>query len=713
MRVLEIKPKALCLTLAILLPVPAVLAQPVPASAVLSQPAPDEWTPISAERLESPEPGDWISYRRTHDVTGFSPLTQINRDTIAQLRPVWAYTMRDNSRWVATPIVANGLMYVAEGSGRVVAFDVVTGELAWTHLRTYPDDISASEAYPRHRGVSIYGDVIYWGTADSYLVALDARSGRKLWEVKTGDYTTGEGHAHPPLIAEDKVFLGTTGGDFAARGKFEAYDAKTGALLWTLYTVPRRGEPGFDTWTENESWPPLGGAAWNTASYDPDLRLVYFSTGQPTPWTTASRGRGDSLYTNSVIAADAETGEMRWHFQLVPADEWDRSAYESMLVDLDIDGATRKALITTGKVGWGVVLDRTTGEFLHAFETAYDNMITGWTDEGRPIYDPRTVPQPDDVDSGKVFEICPHIHGARNLQAPSYSPITGLYYLGVNNSCMTAQIVTPVFLPGRGLTGVTYTASLAPGYDYVGEFVAFDPVEGTRAWTYRPASGAPMTASALATAGGLVFGGTADRQFFALSSDTGELLWQTRLNGDISGAPVTFEVDGKQYVAIGAGGRAAPTTTLGRLVGVDVPQGTGVMWVFALPDDMPRTNPRPVRRDAPTRSVVDGVFTQQQAEQGEQLFNQECSACHEAANYTGTNFAAKWTGGTLSDVYQDISLAMPPANPGGLTPVTYASIVAYFLAGSEYPAGNAQLPGDPWQLGSISVEPQASQVRSP
>ena len=388
-------------------------------------------------------------------------------------------------------------MYVSEGSGRVVAFDALTGELVWTHVRTYPQDIGMSEAYPRHRGVSIYGDIVYFGTADSFLVALDARTGAKLWEVQTGDYRTGEGHAHPPLIADGKVFIGTSGGDFAARGKFEAYDAANGTRLWTFYTAPRKGEAGFETWTENGEWPPLGAAAWNTASYDPELKLVYFSTGQPTPWTTASRGPGDSLYSNTLLAVEADTGKLRWHFQLVPADQWDRSAYEGMLVDLQIGGTLRKAAILTGKVGWGVVLDRATGEFLHAFRTAYDNTLTGWSAQGRPTFDPRSIPAPADVDSGKVFEICPHIHGARNLQSPSYSPLTGYYYLGVNNSCMNAQVVTPEFLPGRGLTGVTYTASLAPGYDYVGEFVAFDPVTGERAWTYRPTSGAPMTASAL------------------------------------------------------------------------------------------------------------------------------------------------------------------------------------------------------------------------
>jgi alcohol dehydrogenase (cytochrome c) len=662
-----------------------------------------DWESITEERLLDPEPGDWLSYRRTYDVKGFSPLRQINRRNVRELRPVWTYSMRDNSRWVATPIVANGLMYVAEGSGRVIAFDVPTGEAVWIYTRTFPADIASSEAFPRARGVAIHGDTIYWGTADMHLVALDARTGELRWDVPTGDYKTGEGHAHPPLIADGKVFIGAAGGDLAARGKFQARDAQTGALVWELYTVPREGEPGYETWTPNDQWPPLGGAAWNTVSYDRELELVYFPTGQPAPWSTASRGPGDSLYTNSVLAVEADTGKLRWHYQLSPADDWDRAAYESMLVDLDVGGVTRKALILTGKIGWGVVLDRQTGEFLHAFRTAYDNMVTGWTEAGRPIYDPATVPKPEDVDSPKVFEICPHLHGARNVQAPSYSPITGYYYLGVNNSCMHAQVITPVFSQARGLTGVTNVAALAPGYDYVGEFVAFDPVKGTRAWEFRPQSGAPMTASALATGGGIVFGGTADRQFFALHSDTGELLWQMRLNGDISGAPVTFEHDGKQYVAVGSGGRAAPTLTLGRLVDIDVPQGTGVMWVFALPDAKPTEVPRRVRRNAPTRFATDGVYTAAQAIEGEAVFARECSACHLASVYTGGSFAAKWSGQTLGDIYQQMSLAMPPANPGGLGPASYANILAFFLSRSAHRQGEQPLPADPALLRTIGV----------
>jgi alcohol dehydrogenase (cytochrome c) len=356
-----------------------------------------------------------MAYRRTHDVQAFSPLKQIDRTNVGTLRPVWSYSMKDNRRWLPTPVVANGLMFVAEGSGRVVAFDAVTGDVVWIHERSYPQDISRSEAFPRARGVAVYNDLVYWGTADSYLLALEAQTGKVRWEVKTGDYRTGEGHSHPPLIANGKVFLGQAGGDVGARGKFRTFDAESGRLLWTVNTAPNPGDPGYETWTRKDLLP-RGGAPWNTVSFDPELRLVYFSTGNPAPRTTVHRGTGDALYTNSALAVEADTGKIKWHFQMDPADNWDRAVYESMLVDLTINGRMRKAVILTGKTGWGVVLDRQTGEFLNAFKTAYDNVVTGWTPQGRPIVNPKSVPTPADEGSGKVFEICPDIFGARNVQ---------------------------------------------------------------------------------------------------------------------------------------------------------------------------------------------------------------------------------------------------------------------------------------------------------
>ncbi len=541
------------------------------------------WQPVTEERLLEPEDGDWMNYRRTYDVTGFSPLDQVNRDNVDALRLVWAWSVRDNSRWVPTPIVANGLMYVSEGSGHVTAFEAATGDVAWVHTRSYPDDIQKSQALGRHRGVSVFGDTIYWGTADAALVALDALTGEQRWEVSTGDYTTGLGHAHPALIADGKVVLGFAGGDRSARGAVVAHDAGTGEHLWTTYTVPAPGEPGYETWTEQEI-PPLGGLTWSTISYDPELGLIYLGTGQPTPWASTLRGPGDALYTNCILALDIDTGEIEWYFQVVPSDNWDLdSTHESMLVDLVINGVERKALIETSKIGWGVVLDRETGRFINAFRTAYDNIITGWTDTGSPIFNPDQIPTMDDVDSDRVFEVCPHYHGARNLNSPSFSPETGLYYLGVNNSCMDVTFVSEEFEPGRVYRGIASRVKMVPDYDYIGEFVAFNPVTGQRAWEYRPESGAAMTAAALSTAGGIVFGGTADRRFFALDAGNGDLLWETRLNGDISGAPVTFEVDGRQYLAVGAGGRIGQTTSYARFTDTPLAPGSGVVWVFALP----------------------------------------------------------------------------------------------------------------------------------
>ena len=553
------------------------------ATAPLAQSDPPEWEPITQERLLNPEDGDWMSYRRTYDVTGFSPLDQINRTNVDELRLVWAYSMRDNSRWVPTPIVANGLMYVAEGSGRVVAFDVTSGDVVWIHSRDYPEDIRLSQAYNRHRGVSVYRDKVYWGTADSYLVALNALTGEQMWEVKTGDYTTGEGHNHPALVADGKVVVGFAGGDRTGRGKIAAYDTETGDFLWRTFTVPEPGEPGSESWAQSDL-PPLGGNTWGTISYDPELGRVYLGLGQPKPWATTLRGPGDALYTNCILSLDIDTGEIVWYFQVVPADNWDLdSPHESMLIDLEIGGETRQALVQTSKIGWGLVLDRVTGEFIQAFRTGYDNLITGWSDAGRPLFNPDLIPTREDVDSGRVFEVCPHLHGTRNLNAPSYSPLTGLYYLGLNNTCMDVIFVTEEYEAGGRYSGVGTRQKRVPDFDYIGEFVAFDPVTGQRAWEYRPADDDVMTASALATGGGVVFGGTANRRLFALDADTGEPLWQTRLNGDISGAPVTFEIDGKQYLAVAAGGRIAQTTSYAGLADIDLSPGTGVVWVFALP----------------------------------------------------------------------------------------------------------------------------------
>lgn len=732
----------------------AVLVAAGPMPAVLGQPAADVWQPVTAQRVLQPDDDSWLSYRRTYDVNGFSPLAQINRENVNQLRTLWTYSVPESSRWVPEPLIANGVMYVAEGAGRVVAYNAVTGDALWVHERQYPADIRASQQLNRSRGLAIYNDIIYWGAADSYLVALEAKTGKLVWDAQTGDYRDGGGHAHPPLVADGKVFIGNGGGDRGSRGRVTAHDAQTGKKLWTVWTAPGPGDPGYETWADRAKWPPMGAAPWNTISYDPELKLIYFGTGQPTPWSSAVRGGGDALYSNSVLAVDTATGKIRWHYQMVPGDNWDRAVFESMLVDLDIKGKRRKALIVTSKIGWGVVLDRTTGEFFHAFQTAYDNIIKGWTAKGRPIIDPASIPKPEDVGSGKTYLICPHWHGARNLQAASFSKATGYYYVGVNNSCSDARL-TSVELrnaqigviggPGydnRAMAGVSGAPKFAPGYDYIGEFVAFDPVTGKRAWSYRSPDGAAMTASALATAGGIVFGGSVDRQFFALDDRTGKLLWQTRLGGDVSGSPVTFKVDGRQYVAVASGGKPGPATSFAPLSGVDLTRGSGAISVMALPDprdlqhrphavrmqrhtsgpanaDTPPVAPQPARAPAPAPASETGaadqvrmpgpaLFTAAQAARGEAVFKKSCATCHGVAQHTGATFRANWGGQALGPLFELITTTMPLNAPGSLAPADSAALIAFMLRDSGYPAGTAELPGDAALLTNVRL-PQAKQ----
>lgn len=700
----------------------AILAPPV----VLGQPT---WRSVNPERVSKPEGGDWVSYRRTFDGQANSPLKQIDKNNVAQLRPVWSYALPESNRWFPTPLVVNGRIYLAEGSGKVRCLDALTGDLIWVHERTYPADIAVSQGFNRARGLAIYDDVLYWGAADMALLAIDAKTGKALWETKTGDYHTGAGHNHPPLVADGKVFIGHAGGDRTAAGRFKAFDAKSGKELWEIKTVPEKaGDPGFETWPKNSKFPIMGGAPWSTITYDPELKLVYFGTGQPEPWSAVLRGKGRALYTNSIIAVDADTGKMRWFYQPSDQDDWDRDmVFESTLVDLVINGKPRKALINTSKLGWGMVLDRQTGQFISAFRTAYDNLVTGWTPKGQAIMNPAMQPKPEDLASGKAFDVCPHPFGARGLQSPAFSPSTGLYYIGINNGCSEMKLRPVEYKLGTSQIGVSYSFKMAPGYDHVGEFVAFNPITGQPAWKYRSPRGEAMTASALATDGGLVFGGTADREFFALDSDTGKLLWRTRLSGDISGAPVTYELEGRQYVAIIAGGKANQTTALGGLSNTRFSEGSAAIYVFALPDARDLVAPAatglpgrapvmtsgkvaaaapaagaPAAPGAPGGLANGGLFTAAQAAQGQAVFARSCATCHRLSDQAGGGFRAKWGGaGGIADLFRYVSTAMPLNAPGTLPKPDYAAVIAYLMRESGYPAGASPLPADSGTLAKL------------
>ena len=431
--------------------------------------------------------------------------------------------------------------------------------------------------------MSVYGDTIYWGTADAALVALDAVTGEQRWEVSTGDYELGLGHSHPALIADGKVILGFAGGDRSARGAITAHDAETGERLWITYTVPAPGEPGYETWGDNEI-PPLGGLTWNTISYDPELNWMFIGTGQPTPWAATLRGPGDALYTNSVLALDIATGELQWHFQVVPADNWDLdSPYESMLVDIVIGGVPRKALIHTSKIGWGVVLERETGRFLNAFRTGYDNLIEGWTDSGSPIFNQALLPTLDDVDSDRVFEVCPHYHGARNLNSPSYNAATGLYYVGINNSCMDVTFVSQEVHAGAALQRHRRQRKGCAGLRLRRRVRRVQPA-------HRPARvGVP-----LAERGRHDRRGAGDRRRHRVRRRRRPALLRARRRH--RGAVVAAAAERRHLRRAGhvrsgrptvrggrRGGRIGQTTSYARLTNTTISPGSGVMWVFALP----------------------------------------------------------------------------------------------------------------------------------
>lgn len=545
----------------------------------------ETWEPVTEERLQNPADGEWLHFRRTYEANGYSPLDQINRDNVDELELAWALSIGDNERWEPWATVVNGVMFITEGRSRVNAIDAATGEILWRYVRERQEDIALSQAVQRSRGVAFYNDLVLYPTADAHLVALDAKTGEVVWDVQTADYRLGYGHTSPPLIVDGKAILGSTGGEAGARGFIAAFDVQTGEELWRTFTIPAPGEPGSETW---ETYP-MCGAAWYVGSYDPDLGIYYMATGQPCPWGEPQGGTGGRLYSNNVLAMNPDTGEILWNFAVAPHDnfDWD-SPFEITLTNLD----GRDVLIHMSKTGWGVVLDRATGEFISAYQAGYNNVLVGWTEDGESIWDETKLPYPteDYLDTGKVLaEVCPTFAGVRDAQATAFSERSKLHYVPAESACMDISFQTIDILPGERYTpiGASNTSYLRPGVPYAGTFVAMNPATGEKVWEFQVPSGATFSASALATGGGLVFSGSADRIVTAHNDETGEVLWQQRLNGDITGAPLTYMIDGVQYLAIPAGQCGMQFCRDMRTLMPHVPltEGTGVMWVFRLPQD--------------------------------------------------------------------------------------------------------------------------------
>ncbi|MES2626527.1 MAG: PQQ-dependent dehydrogenase, methanol/ethanol family [Pseudomonadota bacterium] len=506
---------------------------------------------VSFEDVLHPDdqPGNWLSYSRTLDNQRHSLLDQVNTETVKELELQWVWQAQSLEKFEATPLVVDGVLYTVQAPNDVIALDAATGRIFWTYSH---EPSPARTCCGRvNRGLAIVGDTLFMGTVDAHLLAIDAKSGQLLWDTQVADATAQFSITMSPTVIGDKVYIGTAGGDMGIRAFVAAYDVKTGAELWKFHTIPAPGEFGNDTWS-GDSWMKGGGGIWNAAAYDEEANLLYWGTGNPAPdWDGRTR-LGDNLYTDSVIALDADTGALKWHYQFTPHDELDYDSTQvPVLVDMDWKGSPRKLMLWANRNGVMYVLDRLTGEFLTGKPYVAVNWMDGFDDKGRPHRTPGMLPSPE----GTLIR--PHVHGATNWAPPAFSPETGYFYVAhwedSGIMAIEGQFPQAVGINTRQTTmgDVTLEPFFNTADEASGMIAAYDPRTLERVWGY--SLGNITWGGVLSTAGDLVFGGGKDGYFVALDAKTGELLWKVALGGQVNAGPMTYAVNGKQYVAIAAG----------------------------------------------------------------------------------------------------------------------------------------------------------------
>ena len=496
-------------------------------------------------------------------------------------RGKWQHTAQHIST-VDEDMLNDGIMFVTTPFNQVLAFDAATGELLWRYQRRMPADIRMG--HPTNRGVALYADKVYMATSDAKVVALDARTGRVVWDKAVEDYNGGYYMTMAPLAVRGKIMVGVSGGERGIRGFVVALDADSGKELWKTYTIPGPGEPGNDSWP-GDSWKTGGAPVWVTGSFDPKLGLTYWGTGNPGPWT-GDRRPGDNLYTSSVLALDVETGKLRGYHQYHWNDSWDWDEVSApLLIDVQRDGRTVPGLVHPARDGYLWFLERAESgiSFVAAKPYVKQNVFTSIDAKtGRPTYDESHKPA-----VGKLATYCPSLWGGKDWPPAAYSPKTGFLYIPANeNLCSQMEGDDTEYRRGQQFTATTNSDfSVVAGATHIGELQAWNVKTRERAWTHEYAS--PNWGPVLATAGGVVFeGGTTDRYFHAFDAATGKQLWQYRTNSGITGVPTTFEVGGVQYVAVQSGwgvDAQGMLTRIDKARGTEtvVPQG-GVVWVFAL-----------------------------------------------------------------------------------------------------------------------------------
>lgn len=509
------------------------------------------------------EPQNWMTYNGSYMSQRHSQLDQITRDNVDDLELRWMLPNQVFGAWQSNPIVVDGIMYVTERPNSVMAVDAVTGRVFWKYRHT-PADNARVCCGANNRGVAVLGDRVFMGTLDARLVALDRINGQLLWNAEVGDVSRAYSVTMAPLALKDKVIVGVGGGEYGIRGYVAAFDAATGEQAWKTYTIPGPGEAGHDTW-EGDDWQYGGAPVWITGSFDPELNLTYWGVGNPGPDWNAEQRPGDNLYSDSVIALDADTGELKWYFQFTPNDAYDYDSVQvPVLADIEWQGQARKVMMWANRNGYFYVLDRTDGEFLVGKPYVRVNWSSGLDEDGRPI----PTPQPDGMPT------YPGNQGGTNWYPPSFSPRTGLFYFSAWEDYATIyrseeseyepgraflgggfSVLAPV--PGAPTIGIGRTNPINNWTDEVGHasLKAMDPQTGEEVWEFEQFD--VSDSGMLTTASDLLFTGGREGYFHILDARTGELLWYKNLGGQIVMAPVTYMVDGTQYVSIISGNTLA------------------------------------------------------------------------------------------------------------------------------------------------------------
>lgn len=500
----------------------------------------------SFERLSHAErePQNWLTYWGSYASEHFSPLQQIDRHNVSILQAKWALPMPGSSPVEATPLVVDGLMYVSGPPGDVYALDARTGLKLWYYHRQQ-ETVSPFQINAYNRGVAVLGGRVFMVTLDCHLIALDARSGRVLWDRRIADTLEGYTLTGAPLALDNRVIVGVSGGEMGVRGFLDAYDVKDGHQLWRFNTVPGPGEPGHETWS-GESWKTGSGATWLTGSYDPQLHLLYWAVGNPGPDFDPTHRQGDNLYTCSVLALDPDTGRLVWHYQFTPNDshDWD-SAEDLVLAQESIGGKPREVLLHADRNGFFYTLDRTNGKFISAVPFVRQNWNKGFDAGGRPIIDPASLPTPE----GR--RVWPSV-GGTNFQAPSYDSQHHVLFLAFLDSEGVSSYQPAHYTRGQIYSGAHFNVRLPAVSEPTYGIMALDVPTGRKLWV-SPTAHPSLQAGVLATRGEVVFAGTTEGNLLALDARTGKPLWHFQTGGPILAAPMSYSVDGAQFVALAAG----------------------------------------------------------------------------------------------------------------------------------------------------------------